>query len=135
MKKYENLTHTGDIKIRAYGKDINEVFAHAAYAMFDNLLGKSWPEGEEKVVHEVSLESQDAGGLLVDFLNELNYLSDLGNEVYNEFEVRIEGSKLKAKIKGFKVERFHIEIKAVTYNELRLEKQNNLWIAEVVFDI
>ncbi len=135
MKKYENLPHTGDIKIRAYGKDLNEVFAHAAYAMFDNLLGKNWPEPKEKVMHEVSLESNDLEGLLVDFLNELNYLSDLGNEVYNEFEVKIEGNKLWARIKGLKVTRFHIEIKAVTYNELRLEKQNNLWIAEVVFDI
>ena len=32
---YELLAHTGDLGMVAYGRDLSELFAHAAWAMFD----------------------------------------------------------------------------------------------------
>ena len=37
MGRYELLDHTADIGIVAFGKDLPEAFATAAYAMFDIL--------------------------------------------------------------------------------------------------
>ncbi|MGB9598094.1 MAG: archease, partial [Candidatus Poribacteria bacterium] len=35
--KYKLIDHTADIGIIAYGKDLSELFANSAYAMFDIL--------------------------------------------------------------------------------------------------
>ena len=32
---YEPLSHTGDMGMLVYGRDVPELFAHAAWAMFD----------------------------------------------------------------------------------------------------
>ena len=34
MGRFELFEHTADIGLRAYGKDLNETFAHAARAVF-----------------------------------------------------------------------------------------------------
>ena len=43
---------------------------------------------------------------------------------------------LKSTVKGVKITGFDVvEIKAVTYNDLKVEYNDGLWTAEIVFDI
>ena len=141
MKKYESLEHTADLKIRAFGKTLDEVFVNMALGMFDTITDPQTIDKNEEVVHEFEVDALDSSALLVDFLSKLLSLSDIENEIYDRIVVSImqlnnETWWLKGHVYGFSVRGFKTEIKAVTYNELKLEEdQEGNWVAEVVFDI
>ena len=146
MIDFELLPHTADIKIRAYGKTQQELFKHALIGMFqairpivpectieyDRVVCAALPEK-----HEINIEALDRESLLVDFLSEALYLSDVYNEAYFDVVVHeCTDTYISAILCGIKVEGFEVvEIKAVTYHELEIKKQNDMWQADIVFDI
>ena len=141
MKQYENLEHTADLKIRAFGRTKEEVFSNMALGMFETITDPMAIDKSDKVSREIEADALDLPALLVDFLSKLLTLSDIGNEIYDRFEVSFmqtdtETWWLKANVYGYGVKGFKTEIKAVTYNELKLkEDEDGNWVAEVVFDI
>lgn len=141
-KKYEYLEHTADIKFLAYGDTLEEVFENAALAMFNVIIDTGKVSGE--MAREVLLASPDLESLLVDWLSELLYLFEVDEIVFWKFrveEIREEEEKysIKALASGEKYypesHPFETEIKAVTYNQLKLEKTDKGWKAQVVVDI
>ncbi len=137
MKKYEFLEHPADLKIRAFGWDLTELFTNAALAMMEFLYGKNiCRDAPRRVSTEmISTQSRDLSSLLVDWLSEILYLSDTNNRAYTEFKInKISETKIEAEVGSYPAKAIE-DIKAVTYNELKIEKQDGLWVAEVVFDI
>ena len=141
-EKYEYLEHTADIKFIAYGKNPEEVFENAALAMFNVIIDTE--KVSEKTAEEIELKSPDLESLLVDWLSELLYLFEVEEVVFKKFKVEEikeeEGSySIKARASGEKYypesHPFETEIKAVTYNQLEIEKIENGWKAQVVVDI
>lgn len=188
MKKdFEILPHTADIKLRVYGKTIEELFENAMVGMFQSInpvlksccqkdginfskcceeTGADFSKYCEKdgvfyskcdniidrlecdnlpIVQKIELYSIDYEALLVNFLSEALYLSDFNNQAYLKAKVKIEkdtmledgrfGVKIFADIYGIEVVRFAVEIKAVTYNELKIEFKDGFWQTNIVFDI
>lgn len=135
MKEYELLEHTADLKIKAYGKDLPELFSNILKGMFENcrpILDNS----QSSIDRKINIKSENLEALLIDFLSEALYLSDVNNEVYFQSNFKIlTNNKLIGKIVGKKVERLGLEIKAVTWYDLKVKKENNLWTAVVLFDI
>ena len=142
--QYEILEHPADLKIRAYGKDLPELFSHTIKGMFESCR----PTISDKTIIEreikISAEGGSASGgkadslenLLVDFLSEALYLSDINDEVYLDADFQILTDKeLKGKIRGQKVTGLDIEIKAVTWHDLEIKKEGEQWQATVLFDI
>lgn len=138
MKKYELLEHTADLKIRAYGKDLPELFSNTLKGMFESCR-PTIDASQSKITRKIKVHATDLEALLVEFLSQALYLSDVDNEVYFEANVIIKHKskkkKLKGKIKGNKVERLGLEIKAVTWHDLEVKKVNNQWQATILFDI
>jgi SHS2 domain-containing protein len=132
--RYQEIEHTADRAIRAYGRDLPELFANAAYGMFDLLTDV---EGLRSTVErEVSLEAPDLETLLVDWLRELLYLHEVNGEVYKEFEIgTLSPTRLKAVVKGGKVFAPRLDIKAVTYHGLKIEETEEGYRATIVFDV
>ena len=135
-KKYEYLEHTADIKFLAYGNTLEEVFENAALAMFNVIIDTGKVSGE--TTREVFLTSPDPESLLVDWLSELLYLFEVDEIVFWKFrveEVSEEAGEysIKALASGEKYypesHPFETEIKAVTYNQLELEKTASGWKA------
>lgn len=133
--QYEILEHTADLKIRAYGKNLPELFSNMLKGMFEVCE----PVIDDKlsiITHEIKIQSQNLESLLVDFLSEALYLSDTNNEVYFEVEFKkMTEQELIGKLKGNKIKGLKEEIKAVTWHDLKIEKINNKWQATVLFDI
>lgn len=79
----------------------------------------------------------DIDALLVDFLSEALYLSDVHNQAY--FDVAIDqltDTNIKAVIKGVAITGFDVvEIKAVTYHDLVIKHVDDVWQTDIVFDI
>jgi SHS2 domain-containing protein len=133
--RYEIIDHTADIAIKASGKNLEEAFENAAYAMFDIMADAS----SVKAVGEmaVEIEADDLGRLLVDWLSELLYICDVDDLLFSEFEVNISGNRLTSKAKGEKMDAsrhgLKTDIKAVTYHMLEVNPDENF--VQVLFDI
>ncbi len=146
MKKFEVIEHTADMGIKAYGKDLSELFTNAAYGMASLItdLEKVNPKDSK----DISLEAENREELLVSWLNEIIYLSASKSMLFSKFEVsEMDERHLKAKIFGeeFDTTRHQIEteFKAATYHRLKISnlKGDNstfpegILQAEIIFDI
>lgn len=135
-KSYEFLPHTADIKIRAYGSTLEELFTHAMQAMFAT-AGPLKSKHGNHANHAIVLKATNTAYLLIDFLAECLYLSDAHNEAYEEIEFKeLTPMTLVAGITGYPIDGFSItEIKAVTYHDVSVEQVNGIWQATFVLDI
>ncbi|MGP8320461.1 MAG: archease [Methanosarcinaceae archaeon] len=138
---YEYLEHTADAKFRAYGKTIEEAFQNAAVAMFNVMIDTSIVSDEVK--ERIKLTSEDLEGLLVDWLSELLYLFEVEQVVFKTFKIdhikkHDENYSISATATGEPLNmtkhKFGTEVKAVTYNELIVEKTTKGWFVQVVVD-
>ncbi len=138
MKSFRVLNHTADIGIVVNGQDLKALFENAGHAFFHLLtdLRKVKPRVERKV--EVGSESLER--MMVDWLSELLYLHDVENLLFKTFEVDSIGKDgLRARVAGEPFqEGIHViktEIKAVTYHQIQVAKENGGWRAQVIFDL
>lgn len=146
MKKdFEQIPHTADLQIRVYGSTLEELFSNAVVGMFQAIEPRSklCKQVEDRLVcsslpriRELEIESPDQEGLLVDYLSEALYLSDVHDEAYLKADVHeLSDTYIKVTVYGVPVYGFTIEIKAVTYHGLSIEKKDDIWQADIVFDI
>jgi len=141
MKKFEVIEHTADMGIKAYGKDLSELFTNAAYGMAS--LITDLEKVNPKDVENITLKEENREELLVSWLNEIIYLSASKGRIFSKFEVsEIDDRHLKAKIFGeeFDIDRHRIEteFKAATYHRLKISDSNlpeGVLQAEIIFDI
>ncbi len=135
MKKYEILPHTADLKIRAFGRTKEELFSNALLGMTEALRAEI---KEQKIrTKDIKVKSLDLGALLVDFLSEVLYLTQVNKEVYAEVKFKeFSDTELKAELFGQKAERFGEDIKAVTYHNLDVHQgKDSAWEVTVLFDV
>ncbi len=132
--RFEEIEHTADVGIRAYGTTASEIFESAAAGMFSlvaNLEGVK-PVGEE----EIRLSADDLPGLLVAWLSELLYLHETQRLLFCRFEVEVRGAQLHARAWGEAIDKqrheLKLAIKAVTYHRLSVDLEKG--VAEVIFD-
>lgn len=138
MKRYKLIDHTADIGIIAFGKDLSEVFANAAYAMFDILTDISRVEGNENFELQISARNQDE--LLITWLDELLFRYETERIVCNLFIINsLDDKNLNATVFYEKIDHkkheIKTEIKNVTYHQLEIKKVHNGWSAQVIFDV
>lgn len=136
MKKYEVLEHKADLKLRVFGKNKEELFENAAFAMQEFMRPKI-KQRATKTERDVEISSPDEAVLLVDFLSEVLYLGQTYRETYNRVKfTKFSDTHISAELSGKRVERFGEDIKAVTHHGLKLhQKEHNLWEATIIFDV
>ena len=137
MEKFKFLEHTADIKFQAFGKNIEEAFENSALAMFNSMF-----EGKvnKKKNFKINVKGKDFENLLYNFLEELLFLFDSERFFLASIEnIKIdkENFKLNAEVFGDSAENYeiHLDIKAVTYNEMFVKKDKGGWTAQVVVDV
>ncbi len=133
--RYKLLEHTADALVEVHGKDLGERFENAAYAMFDLMtdLSKVSAKGEMRITMSGATREQ----LLVDFLQELLFINDTEDLMFNEFEVKTDGKTLEAVVRGEEFdETKHTKrsvVKGVTYH--RLEFDDVKGSLTILFDV
>ena len=138
MKRFEVLEHTADVGLMVYGNDLRALFENAGEAFFDLMtdLRKVRLRTERKI--EIGNESLER--LMVDWLTGLLYLHDVENLLFKRFIVESVGKEgLKATVKGepFK-EGVHVMktgVKAVTYHQIEVRKEDGGWRARIILDL
>jgi len=134
MKKYKILEHKADLKIRAFGKDKKELFLNILKGMTESQKAEKL---KTKVKRQIKIKSLDLLALLVDFLSEALYLSQVNKEVYFDVNFKkFSDTEIKGELIGQKVKRFGEDIKAVTYHSLEIKRtKKGIWEGTVLFDI
>ncbi|MCS7105935.1 MAG: archease [Candidatus Aenigmarchaeota archaeon] len=126
--KFLDIT-TADVAFEAYGKNLNELFANSALAMFEVMINTK--QVEPKVKREVKVEGSDLESLMFNWLNYLLVFVDSENLAFSWFEVKVDEKnfKLKAICKGETIDRKKHEtrthVKAATYHQLKIKKNKN----------
>ena len=134
-KRFEEIEHTADAAIKAYGRSRKALFENAAAGMFSLItdLRKVRPRGEILV----RTTAEDIEQLMVHWLQELLYAYDAQGLLFSKFDVNIRGLNLRAKARGEAIDRarhpLRLNLKAVTYNNLVVDPRAGY--ATVVFDI
>jgi len=103
MNNYQVLEHTADLRIAAWGKNEAELFQNMALGLQETMLGRSLAIIKPSVSRKVEVEGEKTEWLLIDFLNEIIFLSETYNEIYSHCQVKIENNKLEAILKGSSV--------------------------------
>lgn len=140
MKKYDILPHTADGKFRAYGRTLEEAFVNAALAMVS--LMWNWDKVEPRLRRAVRVDGRDREQLLVGFLGEVIYLLDTERFLLgavDRLEIRETGAgwSLEAVLLGDALSdryEIHGDVKAVTYNEMRID-EGEVFTLQVVVDM
>ncbi|MDD5492604.1 MAG: archease [bacterium] len=141
MKSYETIEHTADIGIRAFGKSLEQLFENMALGMFEQMADLS--QVIEKQEKKIFVEAANEEELLIEWLNELLYLFFVKKYIFNTFKVKkiLYHQKLEAEVCGLKLVKMNHpgiikkEIKAATYHQLKIQQENGIYIAEVIFDV
>jgi SHS2 domain-containing protein len=132
-KRFEEVEHVADAALRVYGRDWSELLVNAAQGMFS--LMAECEDTHPTWEHTVSLQAMDGETLLVDWLSELLYLHEVEAVVYTNFEIlSASPNALRAIVKGTKKWTPRTAIKAVTFNDLNIEKTPEGYAATMVFD-
>jgi SHS2 domain-containing protein len=138
MERYRILPHTADGKFQAFGRTLDEAFGNAALAM--SSLMWDWSKVEPRVRHFVHVKGIDREQLLVKFLGETIYLFEtkqflLGKVDGLRIRPEFEGVSLDALLGGDTISaRYELygEVKAVTYNDLKIEECDGFTVQVVV---
>lgn len=136
MKRFELIEHTADTGLKAYGKDLKDAYANAAYGMFSIIAELDNVKETESCRIEVN--EDDYESLLFEWLNDLLYYFDVENILFKRFEIiELTDSHLMSECYGEKYDpsRHQIKtgIKSATYHMLTVDKEKNE--VHVIFDV
>ena len=135
---YRIIEHTADTGFEVRGTTKKQVFASAAKAFF-NIMWRI----EAQVDNEpetIEIAGHDLEELLVNFLEEFLYLYDAKGLVCTKIQVeavRTNRVRAKAWLQKFNEtgDQELLGVKAVTYHQLFIGRENDIWTARIFLDI
>jgi SHS2 domain-containing protein len=138
MKRFEILDHTADIGLIVYGEDLKSLFENAGEAFFR--LITDLRKVRRRTERRIEIGGETLERLMVDWLTELLYLHEVENLLFKGFKVESVGQEgLRARVKGEPFqEGVHViktGVKAVTYHQIEVRKENERWRAQIIFDL
>ena len=136
--KYETIDHTADLGIRVFGADAKDLFANAAFALFDLITDIDALKGLNE--YKVHITGDDWPDTMVNWLRELLYLwtckemlvkaTDILYLTEHEVTARVNFDLFDPDLHKIKN-----EIKAVTYHQLQVESTTLGWESKIIFDV
>ncbi len=138
IERFKVIEHTADIGITVYGKTLKELFENAAYGMFSQMTDLEKVDPKEEI--DVEIQAYDKESQLVNWLNELLYLSAIRRMLFSQFNVKSVGkNRVSGLVKGERIDRkkhsLHLEVKAATYHNLKIEETKEGYQTPIIFDV
>jgi len=138
---YTFIDHTADVLFRAEAPTLEQLFEQCALALEETQVDIDTIKPKETIT--ITAENKEIDRLLFDFLDDLVYHKDADLLIFNKFDIKIvekdgfyhlkckaTGEKLSHKKHGPKV-----DVKAVTMHLFEVNKIEDGWEAQVIFDI
>lgn len=136
MSSFEILPHTADLRLKVSGDSPEELFRAAVKGMA-SIIKRDACKNRAEIKKKISLSSADRTTLLIDFLSEALTLSQTDRIVFcNVNFEKLTETELTGEILGTKVNEFDEDIKAVTYHEANVVRnEKGRWETTIIFDI
>jgi SHS2 domain-containing protein len=135
---YELFEHTADLGLRIRAANLDVLFAEAAACLFSVVLEHIDSVRPEQTV-TIEVAESDREFLLFDWLRALLLKFDEDHIVFGKFQVQVRDDGLTGTAWGEPLDPArHLlahEVKAITYHELKVVRDGNEWLAEVIVDI
>ncbi len=135
---FEILPHTADVRLKIIAPSIEALFCDALRGMNEVIKPgfcerKIMAEIKERIV----IEAQDVSALLVDFLSEILTQTHIQHAVFCKAEfLKLDEVSLEANIYGIQSSQIEKDIKAVSYHECEIKKNDDgLYETVIVFDV
>jgi SHS2 domain-containing protein len=137
-KKYTVLKRTSDLSIRVQGKTQAELLSNSASALFDLMTDLEKVQVRENLPLEV--EGVDRDDLIVNWIRELLYLFQGSGYLLREFKIHeARDDYVRAEVSG---EKYHPDlheilrdIRSLIYQQCRMEKTGDQWLARLSFEV
>jgi len=138
MRPFSFFDHTGDVGVIVRGRSLEELFQNAAGALFSLITDRR--RICRRLMEAIRVSAPDLESLLVGWMGELLFLFDARGLLLRSFEFqKLEAGSLEATAWGepYQEARHCIKtgLKAVTYHQIRVEKQGGIWQARLILDI
>ena len=135
---FEILEHPADIGFRAFGGTLKELFANGAVAMVS--IACEIEDVAPRIEYALSAAGTDYESLLVNWLSEVLYWFDGKRIALREFRVtHLAPDSIRAVAWGEPRDgqrhRSKLIVKAVTWHQLRIARNDGGWMADVYLDI
>jgi SHS2 domain-containing protein len=133
------IDHTADIAFDVAADSIEELFLESARAWRISIVGDI--SGKALSNRLIKLSGNSLEELLVNFLNEINYLLTLHKWlaiIFNNIEIDKNTISLRANVSGFQIDNsieMKAEIKSATYHQMDIKYADDRYLTRVVFDI
>ena len=127
--------HVGELELHLTAASVTGIFEQAARLLAEEEAPEAdldHPGGEPL---EVALPGGELGGLLVDWLNELIYLTEMHDRPYPHARVsRADEERLEATLRAVEAPVRHA-VKAATLHGVEVRRANGGWQARVLVDV
>ncbi len=133
---YRFLEHTADVKFRATGENLNEMFIASAEALNETIRGEIRILEQKEI--SFSVEGKDIESLLYNFLEEFLFLLDAENFLVSRIKsITISNDKLDCTVVGDSADNYAFtnDVKAVTYSDMFVREKNGVFECQVVLDV
>ena len=135
---FEELEHTADVKMRITAPDFLSLLAERGDAMASVLYGDFAKEPETLTV-EIEADGEDSSELVVNFLSELLFLTEVEYLVPLSYSIAQEGNRVFGTVSGIEFDRTKhaggICVKGISYSGLSLEETAEGFELTIIFDI
>lgn len=143
---YKYLEHSTDSIVEAYGSGLEELFQNCAKGLVNIMFDICKVEPRKSFM--IMAEGDDLETLLYDWLEKvlLNILVD--QIIPSRFEIEISDKNIDVEGKGYRLSahvegegvnygkhNYKIEIKAITYHELKIDCKDNQYTATFLADL
>ena len=136
-KNWEHYSHTADMGIRGFGESIEEAFANAAVALVAVNADPEKIQQNTKV--QITCHEDDIELLFIAWLSNILYEMTTRKMFFSKFQVEIKDGQLNGYAWGEKIDlQKHdpgVEIKGISYSDLKVTQENGKWIAQCIVDI
>jgi protein archease len=135
---YEVLEHTADVRVRVYGGSFADLLRNSALALMSLIAATEAVRPMSEIEFEIEGETKEE--ILVKMLGEIIYIHEVRKMVFSDVSLELTGGrKLRGRLFGEKIDperhELELDVKAATYHNLKIQKVNDRFMAEIVFDI
>jgi SHS2 domain-containing protein len=138
MEKYETFSTTADVGIRIRGSGYGELLQSALKGL--NLLyfdDHSFFSSGSPSIYPFEFHGDSLENILVNLLSEIVFLLQNENKITIGLKINeVNETFLNADLLTIPADKEpHLEIKSVTYHNLKINRKNNILSTEIIFDI
>ncbi|MBI5325205.1 MAG: archease [Ignavibacteriae bacterium] len=125
MGSYEYLPHTADVRIKATGDDLADLFETALKGLCAILYNDTVKSDSDTSKYKLVVSSADSSALIIDFLSDSLLLMYNHKLILTQIKIlSINNTYIEAELQGFSVGYFSEDIKAVTYHGAEIITNN-----------